>query len=558
MQRKKEKEKEHGLEQKQSDAKEIGDNKSEKLPRNKSEKRACIWQQRDIDRLFSEIQSPSVKIFVDQSRTDLFKPLHSKSPKEVYLFDIAESKHRSFALGKRFGMYIQQSYFADKLRCTTLKYKSSESFCDIISLYEQFSVVNADEERKGPRHGHFSNELLQTLFFTIPENYALEDDKISFETRWLKIMSWWKFFNQSLVPSCQELHACLATNADNQERNRILQLRSSLNESLRKLNLIGLPTEIVVLKMYIEFSNILFDVEAWNVNQESATKRFQEDCFQNVSFDSLWRHFLKECSDYSLSLFCNAMQFISENGFDANNVGKIMVNDIEDFVSQLMKQHATEKSEEDYTSRLTETTLKKFDKFVTEINVRKKDGGCNLTTVICLCYQMISSLMKVTVRTFEHLLGDSHTVTSQKALSKYLLNIVINGSIVADKVLQNGSLLSRNFLRQLKEEEMHVYTSDLTTERLLKFAYILSISYEIINGHNTTMIVLPNNYTQHDFVSFLNDINGELSTIPQIELSMIEFSLEMRQFQDELLQELGKTLSNINKTANNAKILLNK
>lgn len=526
----------------------------EEPPRNKSEKRASIWDQRDIDRRFSEMHSPSVQMFIEQSRCDDFKPLHSK---EVYLFDIVESRDRNRVLQKRFAMYVPQSYFGNKLRSTTLKHKTTNSFYDIVYLYEQFAVANADEERKVmPQSYNFESEHLQTLFFTIPENYTVEADKISGETSWLKLMSWWKFFNQSFVPCCQELHTCLTTNTE--KNQSIFQLRNALNDSLRKLNLIGFPAEIAIMKMYVEFSSILLDIEAWYVSRENAMKGFQKDCFQNVSCDSLWRHFLKECTHYSLSLLCNVMKFMSENGFDANNIGTIMENDIENFASELIKQYSAEESEEDYVSRLKEITLKKIDKFFTEINIRKNDGGCNVTTVIYLCCQMLSSLMKVTVRTFEHLFGDSHAVTSQKALSKYLLNTVINGSIVADKALQNDSFLSRNLLLQLIDEEMHASTTDLSIDRSLKFAYILTVSYQIINEHNAAMVLLPSNYIQHDFVSFLNDIERELDIIPQSERSTIEFSLEMKMFQDELLHELGKSLSNINNAANSAKILLNK
>lgn len=544
-------------------------------------RRTSIWQQTDTYRTFtSKLAVPSCEFDLEiltallSTQRTYQKYVGENEPDKVYIFDVVESRREHFNLEKRYGIFMNKFNF----RPTTINIEARVNFNDIVSAYEKFAMKDFDKVKpieamtssdRKKLSIQFRKKLFKIMFYKIPEDeqevniyFHFEKEKkrillenITYETNWLEVMTWWKLHN-FLVTQCKKLHKYLRERKEEQNDQNISKLQTEISNLLRDLNLVDLPAVISAIKVYDKVSEDKPDIESWSIEQESAFKGFDRNFFQNMSQDSLFRYFLKECCDCSLNSFLSIVKHIAEYGkISIQSLESIVKFHVDNFLCQTIT-YLDEVVDERCVSQFIQATNKKIENFLKEMIAKKHKKYYEFESIVEQCYTILFLQMKLTARTFQHLFFDSNTIISSDMITINLISTVSNGIYFAKKALQND-FLSYDLLKKINEEENLRQNINLDIQRSLKFAYIITSCYKIFRGY-AAMFFLPTSYIQHDFDTFLNRVKRDLNIRPYTELSPMDFNLKIRVFQDKMLRELTASFDSIDRTVYNAKLLLHK
>lgn len=449
------------------------------------------------------------------------------------------------------------------------------SFNNIIEVYKKFSVINTPEERKILSSDDFKTKLFHLLFYTSPQtsnngykNYPYqvanyEDNattkRITGDTRWVKVMSWWKTFN-TLEKHCLKLQKHLINNtvSNSKDIRTITQLKNNLYFLLNKMNARNSLAEIAIISLYVDLTQNVPNIDSWMITQENSLTGLEDNFFQRVENDRARMHFIKECSYHSLNLLFNIMRYITEDvkAFSITETIRQMVKSCIEHLFKTIKQYLAEDDNDNDVRDLTENALKRINNFFSTVDGKKTDTNFyEIDFVILTTAQILFELIKLMAKKFQHLFYDSSRVITKKYISAHVLNTVVNGIILASKALEHD-LLSQNLLLKVCDERNRL-SIELSLDMSMKFAFIIVSSFKILN-RNDKIFYLPYDYIRHDLAAFLNNVQMESKVISSEKIFQMDSLLHLKKFQEQLSQKLQKSLSNIAEVVSIANVLLTK
>lgn len=531
-------------------------------------KKRSIWQQRNTSNTFYKSSLQSIHEVDERDSFHVSSFLESDS--QIYLFNMAESRDKNLKLENFLGIYMKGMHFGKKVRSCLMDFENPSYINDIISLYQQFSFINSDGKKNYDFRSKFFNSLFKISHQQSEKECKISKqllkcgahkvgDKIIEDSKWLKLMSWWKMCN-SIEQHCSKLHQNLRSNAESnlKDNKSTIQLQNNLKNQLDYLNLSDSSVEISAIKCYVDLPQILPNIDIWNLSQEKAFHKLEENFFQNAEQDRVCIHFLKECSHYSLNLIFSIVTLLTEKSEIVNimqtvkSIAAYHLGKFYDTVKALLRDENN-----DSINELIETTVANIKIFLTVVNTEKNNENyCDFKTVTSLINRTFVVQTKTTAKKFKNVFYDSHSVITTKLVSIYLLQTVTNGIILANRTLRND-LLSHNLLKRICENKRNLLSAGLTFESSLKLAFIITSCFNIINK-DKKILYLPLDYIQYDFVAFLNNVHKESNSIYQTEVFRMDFSLQLKILQRQLSQKLEKSLSSIAEAVNIANKILNK